>query len=252
MAWPRIVAAAVVCFTMMAGAPEARAAEITVLCSNGIKEVLVELIPNFERSTGHKVSINYDTTTTIVERINRGARADLVILTSEAIDDLVKQGAVVSGSRVDLARSRIALAMRAGAPKPDISSPEALKRSLLAARSVAITSNGVSGLHFLTVLERLGIADTMKPRIIRVDTGPTGALVANGRADIAVQQFSELMPVSGIEIIGALPGDLQRVTVFSAGMSTAAKEPAVAKALVQLLAADPAQPVIKRKGLEPR
>ncbi len=252
MAWSKVAASVVVCFTMMAAASAVEAAEITVLCSNGMKEVLVELIPVFERATGNKVSVNYDTTTNIVDRLNGGAKTDLVVLTSEAIDALMKQGVVVPGSRVDLARSGIALAVRSGAPKPGIASPEALKQALLAAKSIAITSNGVSGVHMLSVMERLGIADAMKPRIIRVDAGPTGALVASGRAEIAVQQFSELMPVPGVEIIGALPGALQRITVFSAGLSRSAAEPAAAKALVQLLAADSAQPVITRKGLEPR
>jgi molybdate transport system substrate-binding protein len=248
----RITAAvAAVLLGLMMGASAAEAADITVLCSNGIKEVLVELKPVFERATGHRISVTYDSTVAILNQLKGGAKVDLVILTAEAIDDLTKQGAVTRGSRVDLAHSRIALAVRSGAPKPDISSTEALKKSLLAAKSVAITQNGVSGIHFLRVIERLGIANQVKPKIIQIETGPAGELVARGQAEIALQQFSELMPVAGIDLVGPLPGDLQRVTTFSAGLIATTRETAAANALVKFLSAESAQPVIKRKGMDP-
>ena len=227
-------------------------AEITVLCSNGMKEVMLELGPVFERATGKKLSVEYNSTATIMNQIRSGATADLLILTSEAVDDLLKQGRVVSGSRVDLARSRIAIAVRAGAPKPDIGSPEALKKSLLAMKSVAIPKSGISGEHFFTIIERLGIAAEMKPKIIEVESGPVGTLLAQGQAEIGLQQISELMPVPGIDIVGPLPGNLQKVTIFSAGLATTAKQPAASKALVTFLAGKSAQPVIKKKGMEPR
>ncbi|HYR84781.1 MAG TPA: molybdate ABC transporter substrate-binding protein [Terriglobia bacterium] len=249
--WSKIAIAGIVAgFGMMIVAPLARAAEVTVMCSNAIKEVLLELVPQFERTTGNKISVTYDSTTNIQNQIKNGAKPDLVIATDEAIDALIKQGKLAAGSRVDLARSRIGIAVRAGAPKPDIRTPEALKKTLLAAKSIANSKSGISGFHFLSVIERLGIADQVKPKIVEVESGPVGVFIVNGKAEMGLQQMSELMPVAGIEIVGPLPGDLQKVTMFSAGLSSAAKDPAAAKALVKFLSADSALPVIKKKGME--
>lgn len=243
-------AAAVACFCMMIGAYSARAAEITVLCSTAMKEVMLELIPTFERTSGHKLAISYESSNAILEKIKGGASADLVILTAETIADLARRGNVTAGSRVDLARSGVGLAVRSGAPKPDIGSVQALKTSLLAAKSIAYTKIGASGVHFAGVMKRLGIAEQMKSRTVLV-TGSVGEVVAKGEAEIGVQQISELLPVAGIEIIGPLPGDLQKITVFSAGLYATAKEPEAAKALVRFLSAEAAVPVIRKKGMEP-
>src|SRR4029077_17478172 len=159
------------------------------------------------------------------------------ILTAEAIDDLIKKGTVVAGSRVDIASSGIGLAVRKGASKPDIASPEALKRALLAAKSVAHSKTGMSGIYFPTVLERLGIADEMKGKIVMPEPGtPVGEVVANGEAEIGVQQISELLPIAGIDVVGPLPPTLQKITTFSAGLLAAAKEQEIAAALVKFLA----------------
>jgi molybdate transport system substrate-binding protein len=159
---------------------------------------------------------------------------------------------MVAGSRVDLARSAIGIAVREGAPKPDIGSAAALKRTLLAARAISYSKTGISGVYFPTVLERLGIAAQVASKVLLPPSGvPVGEVVAKGDAEIGVQQISELLPVPGIEIVGPLPAELQKVTVFSAGLFTDASEPKVAKSLIVLLTAPAARPVYQRKGMEP-
>lgn len=222
-----------------------------VLCTNGLKTVMLDLAPEFERAIGTKAVITWGSANGLLQELEAGAGGDLAILTAEAIDGLIKEGKVVAGSRVDLARSGIGVAVRKGAPKPDIGSSDALRRVLLAAKSVAHSKTGMSGIYFPTVLARLGIADEMKPKIVTPEPGtPVGEVVAKGGAEIGVQQISELLPVAGIEIVGPLPAALQRITIFSAGVLVAAKEPEAARALVQFVATA-SRPLLKDKGLEP-
>jgi molybdate transport system substrate-binding protein len=222
-----------------------------VLCTNGLKTVMLDLAPAFERTSGTKLAITWGSAAGLVKELEAGAAADLVILTAEAIDDLIKRGKVVAGSRVDLARSGIGIAVRKGASKPDIGSPDALKQTLLAAKSVAHSKTGMSGIYFPTVLARLGITDAMKSKIVMPEPGtPVGDVVAKGGAEIGVQQISELLPVAGVEVVGPLPATLQKITTFSAGIPSAAKEPDAAKALVTFVAKE-ARPLLGSKGLEP-
>jgi molybdate transport system substrate-binding protein len=217
-----------------------------VLCTNGLKTVMLDLSPDFERTIGTKVVITWGSANGLLKELETGASGDLAILTAEAIDGLIREGKVV-----DLARSGIGIAVRKGARKPDIGTPDALKRALLAAKSVAHSRTGMSGIYFPTVLARLGIADEMKPKIVTPDPGtPVGEVVARGDAEIGVQQISELLPVAGIEIVGPLPEALQKITTFSAGVLVAAKEPDAARALVKFVARA-SRPLLKDKGLEP-
>jgi len=212
-----------------------------VLCTNGLKTVMLDLSPDFERTIGTKVVITWGSANGLLKELETGAGGDLAILTAEAI----------AGSRIDLARSGIGVAVRKGAHKPDIGTPDALKRALLAAKSVAHSRTGMSGIYFPTVLARLGIADEMKPKIVTPDPGtPVGEVVARGDAEVGVQQISELLPVAGIEIVGPLPDALQKITTFSAGVLVAAKEPDAARALVKFVASA-SRPLLKDKGLEP-
>jgi molybdate transport system substrate-binding protein len=221
------------------------------LCTNGLKSVLLDLVPEFERTTGSKVVVTWGSANGLLKELETGAGGDLAILTAEAIDGLIARGKVIAGSRVDLARSGIGIAVRKGASKPDIASPDALKRALRAAKSVAHSKTGMSGIYFPTVIERLGIADEMKSKIVMPDPGtPVGEVVAKGEAEIGVQQISELLPVAGIEVVGPLPPTLQKITTFSAGLLVAAKEPETAEALVKFLATR-APPLLASKGLEP-
>jgi molybdate transport system substrate-binding protein len=223
-----------------------------ILSTNGVKSVVLELLPAFERAIKMPVAITWGSTVNLLDRIKGGGACDLVILTGEAIDDLVQQGKVVAGSRVDLARSAIGVAVKKGAPRPDISTPEALKRTLLACGSLAYSKTGVSGVYFPSVLARLGIADDVRSKTVIPDPGnPVGDVVVQGGAEIGIQQISELLPVDGIDIIGPLPGDLQKMTVFSGGLSAVAKDAELARALLHVLTAPDTRAVYERRGLEP-
>jgi molybdate transport system substrate-binding protein len=222
-----------------------------MLCTNGVKSVMLDLIPTFERVSSKKVATIWGSTNALVKDLESGAGGDVAILTAEAIDALIERGKAVAGSRVDLARSGIGVAVRKGAKRPDIASSEALKRALLAAKSVAHSKTGLSGLYFPTVLSRLGIADQMTSKIVIPDPGtPVGEVVAKGDAEIGIQQISELLPVPGVEIVGPLPEPLQKITIFSGGVLTAANEPEGAAALLEFVAAKSLS-LLKQKGLEP-
>ena len=221
-----------------------------ILCTNGVKSVMLELLPEFERARSTKIAVTWGSTNALLKDIKAGLGGDVAVLTAEAVDELIDQGKAVAGSRVDLARSRIGVAVRKGAKQPDIASPEALKRALIAANSVAHSKTGLSGLYFPTVLARLGIADAMQSKIVIPDPGTAvGEVVAKGDAEIGIQQISELLPVAGIEIVGPLPEPLQKITMFSGGVLRAAKEPSLAEALLKFVAAESPR-LLKQKGLE--
>ena len=227
------------------------ASAIKVLASNSIRAVMGELIPQFERASGCKVSVSYDPAKVMLARIQKGETADLVITGSGAIDELVRQGRVLAESRRKLARCSVGVAVRAGAPKPDIGSVEALKRVLLGARSVAYTQEGASGMHFSGVIERLGIAEEVQAKAVRQPGGLIGELVAAGKAEIAIQQIPELMAVPGIELVGPLPAEIQLVTVSSAGVFADAGDAEAASGFIRFLLTPAAARVMKAKGLEP-
>ena len=207
-------------------------------------------MPQFESATGHKVATTWAGTTAIMQRMAAGERYDLIVISSTELDELIRQGKIVSGSRVDLAKSGIGIAVRAGAPRPDVSSGEALKQALLAAKTVGYTS-GPSGVYMAGLIERMGIAAEVKPKHRGVPSGGTiGTIVASGDAEIGFQQVSELVHIPGIDYIGPLPADVQRVTVFSCGMQTGATQPDAAKALVAFLTTPAAKNVMTKHGLE--
>jgi molybdate transport system substrate-binding protein len=237
-------------------AGQASATEVRVMISGGLTAAFNALVPEFERATGNKVLIAYGpsmgaTVNAIPVRLERGEPADVVIMVGYALGDLVKNGKVVADSRVDLVRSLIGVAVKTGAPKPDISSPDALKRALLAAKSFAY-SDSASGVYVSTeMFAKLGIADEMKDKARKIPATPVGEIVAHGDAEIGFQQFSELKPVQGIDIVGPLPSELQKVTVFSAGIATGSKEPDAGKALIKFLTSPAARAEIVKSGLEP-
>jgi molybdate transport system substrate-binding protein len=234
----------------------ASAAEIKVIISGGLTAAYRELVPQFETSTGNKVVTAFGpsmgtTENAIPVRIARGEPVDALIMVGTALDDLIKQGKVASGSKVDLVRSPIGMVVRAGAPKPDIGSVEALKWTLLAAKSIAY-SDSASGVYVATELfQRLGIADQVKAKSRMIPAEPVAAIVARGEAEIGFQQVSELLPIPGVDFVGQLPPDVQKITVFSAGIATAAKERVAGKVLVMFLASPAAAPVLTKSGLEP-
>jgi molybdate transport system substrate-binding protein len=234
----------------------AQAAEVRVMISGGLTAAFNALVPEFERASGNKVLTAYGpsmgtTVNAIPVRLERGEPADVLIMVGYALGDLIKNGKVIADSRVDLVKSPIGIAVKAGAPKPDIGSSDALKRALLAAKSIAY-SDSASGVYVSTeMFGKLGIADDMKSKAKMIPATPVGEIVARGEAEIGFQQISELKPVSGIDIVGPLPDELQKITVFSAGIATAAKEPEAGKALIKFLASPAARDTIVKSGLDP-
>jgi molybdate transport system substrate-binding protein len=241
-------------FLIMAGSA-AESAELKVLAANGIQAVVEDLGPKFERATGHKLVITFSTGGATVKRVQDGEVANVVIAPKPGIDRLVKNGKVSADNVTALASTGISVAIRKGTPKPDISSPEALKRTLLTAKSITYLNpadGAASGIHFAKVIDRLGIASEMKSKtIFAPSTGAVGVLVANGEAEIGVLQYQLLFSVPGIEIIGPLPGDLQDSTVFSAAIMNSAREAEASKAFITFLRTPEAVAVMKAKGMEP-
>ena len=230
-------------------ASAANAAEITVVAGGGpLPDVLGTLMPMFESATGNKVKIEFKSGPAITADIKQGA-ADLVITGTEQIDDLAKSGDVASGSKTLLMISKVGIAVKAGAAKPDVSTPDKLKAALLAAKTVGY-SQGASGQHFLTVLQKLGITDPVKGKAVVVQGRPVGAAIASGEVEIGVQQVAELRPVAGVDQFAEMPAELQKQIPYSAGIAAKAKDQATARALVSFLRSAPAQDVLKRKGMD--
>jgi molybdate transport system substrate-binding protein len=234
----------------------ASTAEIRVMSSAGFKPAYLELVAEFERTTGHKIVNAWGpsmggTPQAVPNRIARGEPVDVVIVVGEALDSLIRDGKIVASSRVDLARSLIGAAVRAGAPKPDISDVEAFKRALANAKSIAY-SDSASGVYIETELyKKLGVSDEVKAKSKMIPADPVGEIVARGDAELGFQQVSELMAVKGIDLLGPIPAEIQKVTVYSAAIATAAKEPEAGAALIKFLSAPAAAPVIKKIGMEP-
>ncbi len=232
-------------------AGNACAAEVKVLASNAIKEAYLELAPQFEKASGHKVVTTWAGTVDINKRMAAGEVFDLVIMAGNALDVLIKDGKIAAGSRVDLVKSGVGVAVKAGAPKPDIASSDAVKKALLDAKSVGM-STGPSGVYLQSMFVKLGIADQAKAKTRQTAPGvPVASLIRSGDAEIGFQQVSELIHESGISYIGPLPADIQSITVFSGGIHSGAKQADAAKALVKFITAPAAVPVIKKHGLEP-
>ena len=240
-------------FAMTRGS-DAHAAEIKVLTSVALTSALDELAPQFERATGNKLTIGYGLIAEIRKRILEGETADVIILSRPVMDELQKQDKVAAGPITNVVGTAVSVAARAGAPKPDMSSVDAFKRTLLATKSIVYADpakGGASGVHFASVLDRLGIAEQMKPKTILVPGAQAADVVAKGEAELGVAQASEIVPVTGAQLVGPLPGEYGRVTVFSAGVGAGIKAPDAAKALIQFLTGPTAAPVFKSKGFEP-
>lgn len=233
---------------LLAGAP-ARAAEITVVAGGGpLPDVMGTLLPMFEKATGNTVKIGFKGEPGASADLKSGA-ADLVIINTEVVDALAKDGTVAAGGGTLLMISKVAVGVKAGAKRPDISTPDKLKAALLAAKTVGY-SQGTSGQHFLTVMQTLGIADAVKAKAVVVQGRPVGAAIASGEAEIGVQQVAELRPVAGVDVIGELPPALQKQIPYSAGIGAKAKDAATARALVAFLRSPAALDVLKRKGMD--
>jgi molybdate transport system substrate-binding protein len=241
-AWSKIAAVTVAGCLGALGA--AQAAEINVVSTAGpMPEVLGNtLLPAFEKASGTKFKVSFKGAPAIVKDINDGAAIDLIVSEPDSIAELVKNGKIGSDGLSRIMLSRVGVAVKAGAPKPDISTPEKFKAALIAAKSVA-HSQGASGQYFTTVIARLGL--------VVVNGKPVGAAVAAGEAEIGIQQVAELLPVPGIDFVGPLPGDLQKIIVYSAGVPAQAKEADAARAFVKFLGSEAAAAIYKPKGMQP-
>jgi molybdate transport system substrate-binding protein len=240
-------------FFSLALSHAATAAEVRVLTAGAMKEAILAVVPDFERATGHKVVLDTDTAGALSRRIEGGEAVDLAVVTASVIDGLIGKGKLAPG-RTDLATVGIGVVVKEGAPLPDISSADAFKRLLLAAKSIAQVdpaSGGTSGIYLAGLYERLGIADQIKPKLVLVHGGSSALLVAKGEAEIAIQQISEIIAVPGVRFAGPLPTEIQDTTTYSAALGAHAKERDAASALIALLRGAQAASVLRSKGMKP-
>jgi molybdate transport system substrate-binding protein len=240
---------------MLAASQTAKAAEIKVVSGGAFKQVLSALVAQYEKESGNKVAVTYQTVGQHLALIRDGKEEfDVAVLTPDAIDGLAKDGKVVPGTRANLAKTGVGVVVKAGAPLPDISTDDAFKRALLAAKTVAYIdpkAGGSSGIYVDGLLTRLGIADEVHAKAVLVQGGAVAEHVADGEAEIGVHQISEILPVAGVTFVGPLPADIQNYTVYAAGLGSAARDAAAAKDFMQFLSGSHALPIIKAKGMEP-
>lgn len=248
-----IVQAATIAFViLLAHITAGVAADIKVLSTFGMRQVLNEIAPQFERTTGHKLAIQYGSSAGLKQQIEGGETFDLAIITPPVIDDLTKQGKVAGETRAIIARSGMGVAVRAGAPRPDISSVDAFKRALVNAKSVTYTPGGTTGTHLARVLARLGIAEEMKAKT-KPEQTPERIVqaVADGEVEFGFTAISTILATPGVAVLGPFPSELQDYIVYTAGVGAGSKETEAAKALVNLLRTDGAASVMKATGLDP-
>jgi molybdate transport system substrate-binding protein len=231
----------------------AQAAEVKILTAGAMKAVVLELVPQFEKETGHKAVVDNDTAGGLAKRIDGGEPFDLAIITPGVLGDLAKKGKVVGDSRVNVARVGVGIVVKEGAPLPDVSSVDAFKRALIAAKSVAYidpASGGSSGIYLTGLFDKLGIAADIKPKAKLKQGGYVAELIANGEAELGLHQISEILPVKGVKLVGPLPAEIQNYTTYAAAVGAEAKQPDAARALIKLLTGSPAESVLKGRGME--
>jgi len=236
-----------------AGVTPARAEEIKVFSAGAVRAIVTELSEAFRQETGNTVTLSFGTAGATRGKLASGEPVDVVIMTDTAVDGVIREGAVVAGSRTDLARTGMGVGVREGAPRPDISTPEAFKATLLAAKSLVYVDpaqGATSGIHFKGVLDRLGIADAVRAKTQLVAGGYPAEKVASGEAEVVVHQISEIVPVKGVVMIGPLPADLQKVTVYSAGLAARSTQPAAARAFMAFLVRPAFKPKFAAAGLD--
>lgn len=231
----------------------ASAADLKVLTAGAMKEVVLSIVPQFEKQTGHKVKVENETAGVLTRRIEGGEAFDVAVLTPQAVDQLATKGKLVAGSRTLLARVGVGVVVKAGASKPDISTVEAFKRALLDAKSVAYidpASGGSSGIYFDNLLAKLGIADQIRPKAKLKRGGHVADLVASGEAEIGVHQISEILPVAGVVLVGPLPAEIQNFTTYAGAVSASAGDAGAAKAFLDMLAGPAAAPMLQSRGMQ--
>jgi len=252
---PAILATALVAATSLTMMQSATAATLQIVSGGAFKQVLTPLAAQYEKESGNKINVTYKTVGQHLALIRDGKEEfDVAVLTPEAIDALTKENKIVPGTRVALAKTGVGVVVKAGTPLPDISSVEAFRQTLLVAKSVAFIdpkAGGSSGIYVESLLARLGIADQVNAKAVLVQGGAVADHIADGEAEIGVHQISEILPVAGTTLVGPLPAEIQNFTVYAAGVGTAGKDVAAARALVNYLSGSHALPLIKAKGMEP-
>lgn len=248
----RIAAVAMMVAGMLFPGPSASAAELKVLTTGAMKTVVLALVPQFE-SQGHKVTVDNDTAGGLVKRIEGGEAFDVAVITPGGIDGLIAKGKVAAGTRINLARVGVGVVVKEGAPRPDIGNVEAFKQALLAAKSVAYTDpagGSSSGIYVHGMIEKLGLADAIRPKAKLKRGGYVADLIASGDAELGLHQISEILPVKGVTLVGPLPAEIQNYTTYSAGISASAKETDAAKAFIGLLAGPAGSAVLRERGMD--
>jgi molybdate transport system substrate-binding protein len=243
----QLVLAAALAFAAAA----APAAELKVLSGNGAKAAVRELCAQFERGSGAKINLRFEVNADLKTKIEAGEDFDVAVLNPPVIEALIKSGKIAAGSRADIGRSGLGVAVKSGAPKPDIASVEAFKQALLAAKSVAFPGKGASGLYFVSLIDRMGIKSEMQGKLKPMAAEDTVEVVARGDADMVVVVATRITGVAGVDVVGPIPEALQTKIGFAAGLSARAKEPQAAKALIKFLSSPAAAPTLRAKGVEP-
>ena len=245
------IIAAALCLT---GLSQATATELKVLSAGAFKQVVLALVPDFEKQTGHRITVDNDTAGGLQKRIEGGEAFDVAVITPGVVDDLIAKGKIAAASRINLASVGVGVVVKEGAPKPDVSTVDAFKRALLAAKSVAYidpASGGSSGIYIDKLLERLGIADQIRPKATLKKGGHVADLIVSGEAELGLHQISEIVPVKGASLVGPLPKEIQNTTIYAAGLGASAKNKDAAEALIKAFSSPAAAAVLKSKGMEP-
>ena len=237
-------------FAALAQIAPANAAEIKILAPRAIWTVLKDAGPEFERASGHKLNLSVDLAAVVVRRVNAGEEFDIAVAAPAQIDGLVKDGKLVADTRTDLTRSGIGVEVRKGAPKPDISTVGAFKDAMLQAKSVGYLKVGQSGLMVAAMLDRIGLTEALKSKVVLPDDDVVSELVAEGKIELGMVNIAQILTTSGVDLVGPLPPELQSYIVFAGGVSAKSKAPDAARELIRFLKG-PAVPVIRAQGMEP-
>ena len=245
-----VAVAAVLGFAVLYGPVPAAANEITVLAGMGVVSGVRDLAPAFEKATGHKVIVSFEAAPAMNQKINSGAPADVATLQPDQVEAFIKQGKIVAGTRTDFSRAGVGVAVKAGAPKPDIGTVDAFKAAMLNAKSIGY-SRGGSGLIAAQVMEKLGIADQLKAKTKFIDGMPVAEVVAKGDVELGLQQINVILPVAGADYVGPLPAGLQETVKFAAGVLAVSKEQDTARAFLKFIASPEAGPLLRKSGMEP-
>jgi len=248
----RLVAAVAAAVVALSAASSARdTADLTILCSTGLKAVIDDLAPKYERASKHTLAVRYDLAANIKKQIEGGEPFDVAFVTPAVMDDLIKGGKVAADSRNTIARSGLAIAIRKGAKKHDISTVDALKRALLDAKGIAYAKEGASGVAFAALIQKLGLADAVKAKsTLTASADAVGDAVASGKSEFGILPVSEILPIKGAELLAPFPADVQSYIVIVGGVSAASKHDATARDVIKFVTAPAALPVIKAKGME--